>query len=202
MESNIQVLLDKIYDEGINKSKSESEKILRQAKEEAERILNSAKQDSQKILEKSKLDAKVLRESTEADLKAAKNQTISSLHTEIANLISKKTIDSGVKSASLDVNFLKDMMLKVTESWMRSGVGPDQMEVLIPNELKSEWESHLKSVMADKLDGLRLTGSSIKSGFQILRSDKGFRVDFTDEAMKEFFRSYLRQKTAEWLFKE
>jgi V/A-type H+/Na+-transporting ATPase subunit E len=206
MESNIQSLLDKIYEEGIQKSKSESEKILSEARREADSLISSAKVESLRIMEKAKKDSQVIKESTEADLKSAKNQTLSSLQSELTNLIIKKSVEPSIKEASLDVAFLKTIILKITENWIQSdnkaGITADQIELLIPEEKKSEFEQSLQSVISGKLDGLKLTGSSIKSGFQIIRKDKGYKLDFTDDAMKEFFKSFLRQKTAEWLFKE
>jgi V/A-type H+/Na+-transporting ATPase subunit E len=206
MESNIQSLLDKIYDEGIQKSKTESDKILAHARKEADSIISSANAESSRILEKAKKDSQIIKESTEADLKSAKNQTLNSLKSEMTNLIIKKTIDPSIKDVSLDVAFLKTIIIKITENWIQSdnkaGVTADQIELLIPEDKKSEFEKSLQSVVDNKLDGLKLTGSSIKSGFQIIRKDKGYKLDFTDDAMKEFFKSFLRQKTAEWLFKE
>lgn len=206
MESNLQSLLDKIYEEGIQKSKSESDQLLSHARAEAESILRKAESEAQEILEKAKSDSKKLRESTEADLKSAKNQTLTSLQSEISNLVTKKSIEQPIKNLSIDLDFLKDLILKITENWIGSvgnrGISADQLEILIPQEQKQEFESKMQSVITGKLEGLKISGSHIKTGFQILRKDKGYRVDFTEEAMTEFFRGFLRQKTAEWLFKD
>lgn len=202
MESNIQVLLDKIYEDGIGKSKSEADRILSEARAEADRILTASKTEAQKLMEKTKQDAKILRESTEADLKTALNQTLTSLKTSIAQLIATKTIDPSIREANLDQNFLNELILRITENWMDSGLKIDQIELLIPMDKKEAFEKSLQSLISTKLEGLKIKPAGIKSGFQIIRTDKGFRIDFTEEAMKDFFRSYLRQKTAEWLFKE
>lgn len=200
MQSNIQGLLDKIYQEGIEKTRSEADEILAQARAEASRIREAARDEANRTLDKATKEAKLLKESTEADLRTAMRQALVSLKAEITDLISHKTLDGDVREVSTQTEFLGKLVQTVTQAWISQGVSPDQIELIIPADMRTEWESILRSKIQSQLDGLVLKPAGIPSGFQIQRKDKGFRLDFTEDALKEFFKKFLRQKTAEWLF--
>lgn len=202
MESNIQSLLDKIYEDGIEKSRSESKQILTDAQEEARKIILQAREQSIKILEKANQEARVLKESTEADLRSSLSQSIRSLKSQIVELLVSESLDSDISTLSRDPQFLRDLILIVTEAWVQKGISPDQIELILPNDMKSKLESELKSNIHKNLEGMRIGSDTLSSGFQILRVDKGFRLDFTEDAIKGFFQKFLRKKTAEWLFAE
>lgn len=200
MESTLKTLIDKIYDDAIAKAKLDADKIIENAKKESQYILQSAQEEANQILEKAKIESKILKESTEADLKNAKTQTLVTLKNEIKNLISKQILDSSIKELNMNLEFLKDLIMKITDYWLKNGVLPENIELIIPENKKQEWETILKSNILQKLNGLKITYTGIKSGFQIKREDLGFCLDFTEEAMKEFFKLFLRKKTEEWLF--
>jgi V/A-type H+-transporting ATPase subunit E len=202
MESNIQSLLDKIYEDGIEKSKSESKQILTNAQEEARKIVLEATEKSQKILEKARQEVRILKESTEADLRTSLSQSIHSLKSQIIDLLVSENLDKPIHDLTSDPQFLKDLILTVTEAWIQKGISPDQIELILTKEMKSKLESELKSNIITNLEGMTIGSGEIKSGFQIVRNDKGFRLDFTEEAIKGFFQKFLRKKTAEWLFEE
>jgi len=202
MEANIQVLIDKIYQDSIYKANSESEKIISKAREESERMIQNAIQEAEKIVEKAKSDARAIRNSTEADLKIAFAQVLSGLKAKIAELLSKKISEQYVRQLSPDIDFWKELLKTITEHWIQTGAYPSDIEVFIPESKHSEWNSALQSLLTSNLEGLTIRISDIQSGFQIQRTDKGFRIDFTEESITEFLQSFLRQKTNELLFQE
>ena len=203
MESNIQGLLEKIYEDGIKKAEKDSSLILEEAKNEAVKIIAAAEAESSQVRERAKAEARVLRESTTADLKTAAEQTLSALKSKIQTLIIQKMLDTSIKELSLDAEFMREMILVITKSWLDSGVLPDQIELAVPGEMKEKLEQQFQDAAASNLAGMEIrTGDDISGGFKISRNDKGYRMDFSEKALEEFFRFYLRKKTAEWLFED
>ncbi|WCL49067.1 hypothetical protein [Leptospira sp. GIMC2001] len=201
MEANIQGLLDKIYLDGIEKAKIEASDIISKAEAEASQIIEAAELKAKKILSQSENDSKIFHESTIADLIKAKNQTLSSLKNEILELISIKIIEKPIESLSVEVDFLREIILIITKNWMEDGTNPDHIDIHLPSSQLIKLEAALKNDLHRELQGMQIFAhSNIKSGFKIERKDKGYQLDFTMDAMESFFRNYLRNKSKEWLF--
>ena len=71
MSDQLQDLLQRVYDEGVNKAKAEAEAILDQAKAEAEAILQDAKAEAAKTVAGAQKEAADIAKNTDSDLKMA-----------------------------------------------------------------------------------------------------------------------------------
>ena len=200
MEYNIQGLLDKIYEDGVTKAEKEASGIIQKAEEEAARILADAERTAAQVREKARSEVKILRESTEADLKTAADQTIASVKSRIQDNMLIDLPARAIHEAGIDPVFMKEMILLITKSWIEDGVSPDQIEVILPAGMKDKFRTQFLESAGARLDGLEFTDGDLKGGFKISRSDKGYRMDFSEKALEEFFRTWLRKKSAEWLF--
>jgi V/A-type H+-transporting ATPase subunit E len=201
MESNIQSLLDKIYLDGIEKAKIDTVNLVNQAESDAKKILDDAQNKANKILEQAKADSKMIHESTIADLNKAVSQSLGSLKLEITNLISDKLISQPIRDLSLDVQFIKEIILTICKEWIQDGASSDKIELLLPEEQLEKFESVLKMEILSDLNGLEIQPlPHLKTGFIIHRKDKGYQLNFSEDALHSFFQSFLRTKTKEWLF--
>lgn len=201
MESNIQSLLDKIYLDGIEKTRIETVNLVNQAESDAKRILEDAQNRAKKILDQANLDSKMIHESTIADLNKAMSQSLGSLQLEITNLISDKLLSQPIQDLSLDVQFIKEIILTICREWIQDGASSSKIELLLPKELLEKFEFVLKKEILADLDGIKIQPlPHLKTGFIIHRKDKGYQLDFSEEALHSFFQTFLRSKTKEWLF--
>ena len=92
MNTRLQELTDKIYNEGIEKGKQEAEHIIMNAKLEAENILSDARKKATEIEIESKRNASEIDKNSKAELILFANQAINSLKSEITNIISEKVV--------------------------------------------------------------------------------------------------------------
>lgn len=200
MADQLQEMLNKIYEEGVNKAKDEAEKILNSAQSEAQRIKNEAQQEADRLLSETKAKAAEMEKNLNSDLKMAAQQAMSALKNKVINALLIETIDKQANQAMLDNAFIQKLILEVLTKW-----SPDSSIVLtIPESKKGELDNFFTQDVKNVFKGsLKIDYSPImKNGLAVAPADGTFKLSFTDEDFANFFKSYLRPKAAQILFGE
>ena len=194
---NLEKLTEKIYQEGIEKSKSEAERIIHDAKEEAGRIVEKAKKEAQTIMENVRNKSDLEKKNVESDLRLKGRQAINDLKREIRDLISQKVLKEDIRNISRNEEFLKDMIIKLFDAWdTQKGY-----ELQLPASLAGELSDHFSSTVREEIPDLTITfNDHIDGGFRIARKEDSFELSFTDEDFIAFFQPYLNQTTNRILF--
>lgn len=196
MDAKLQELTDKIYNEGVEKGKIEANEIILQAKTDAEKTITEAKQTAEQILNNAQKEAETLKKNTESELKLFANQCVNALKTEITNLICDKIVRESVKSATSDKEFMQKMISQIVEQWAKEG------EVTINTEDADELTAYFSAKAKNLLDeGVKINNvKDIKSDFEIVSSNGGFKITFGDEEFISYFKGFIRQKLIDLLF--
>jgi len=200
MADQLQEMLTKIYDEGVNKAKAEAAVILEAAQKEADQKKALATQEAEKILADAKQKAAELDKNLHSDLKMAAQQAMSALKNKVINALMIDTIDKQTTGAMQDNAFLQKLILEVLGKW-----SPDSSFVLtVPEAKKAELDAFFNNnVKAAFAGSLKVDYSPVmKSGLAIAPADGTYKLSFTDEDFANFFKSYLRPKAAQILFGE
>jgi V/A-type H+-transporting ATPase subunit E len=202
MQTKVQELTDKLYNEGVEKARKEADSIIKEAKDKASEIEKEAKKNAEKIEKDAKDEAEKLKQHVGSELKMTVNQSISALKQNLASKVTMKAIQPGVKELFSNTDFLKSIIEKVVKGW----VDKDNMDikVILSDKDQKEMEKFFKNQLANELNkGLEIIYSDgLKSGFKVSPADDSYQISFTDEDFSNFLQSYLRPKTNELLFKE
>ncbi|MDR2906556.1 MAG: hypothetical protein LBU91_01015 [Bacteroidales bacterium] len=198
MESKLQKLTEKLYNEGLSKGKSEAEHLVKHAHQQAEKIIADAKKQAAEIVaqaEKSAIDAK---RNAEAEIDLASRQTLSRVKQTVENLIVAKTIEAPVSKAFDDVTFVKDLIQTVVKNMHTGG----DLTVILPANKEAEFLNLIQSNMQQAFgQGVDVKFErTIKSGFRIGTGKGGYQLTFTDADFTELFKSHIRSKLIELLF--
>jgi V/A-type H+-transporting ATPase subunit E len=201
MESKLQELTKRIYDEGVDKAKKEAEVILSNAKDEASRIINNAKKEAEEIILKAKNDSTQLTNKVNSELKLAANQAMSSLKQKITELISSNAFSVDIKKALDDKEFIKNIIKTIVEKWDDKDKALN-LDLILPSKAKQELLDHFKKNSGELLGkGVELKFEDrMSGGFKISSKDGSFILSFTDADFEEFFKSFLKPKTKEIIF--
>ncbi|MEL7002818.1 MAG: V-type ATP synthase subunit E [Bacteroidota bacterium] len=195
--NNLDILTDKIYQEGIEKAEKASENIISEAKAESNRILDSAKSEADKILTNAKREAERISRSVENELQLKGKQMITDLKNEIHNMISEKVLEKTTKEAFVDVSFLQSAVLKAIASWQPT----NKLEIVLPEGLEKELESAFRKSILDHSKDITITFSDrVKGGFRITEKEQMYQISFSDEDFIDLFKSYLQTQTEQLLF--
>ncbi len=203
MQTKLQELTEKIYQEGVIKAKEEADKILADAEKEAGTIVSTAKKKADLLLEDAQKKADELHKNSMNELQLSARQLFSDARQKVINLIESKVIKPNVKSSVDDLEFTRDVIKTLVANWNPKGDDTVNISVLLPAEKQKKVEEFFKGKVADQL-GKEVDISfseKFKGGFKIGPKEGGYLISFTDDDFDNLFRSYLRPRLVELLFK-
>ena len=191
MENNkLQELTQKLYNDGLEKGRSEAERLVAEAKEAA--AIAKAAQDRADDVAKNAM----------TEITLAGRQALSKIKAELAEAVIMKSTGAAVKDAIMDVAFVKDMLLAVANNWNSQTV-----DVSLVALLAEEKRAELDAVMQQSAQELANAGievgysKDVKSGFKLGEKNGGYYISFTDESFDALLKEYLREKVSNMLFK-
>ena len=202
MQTKLQELTEKIYNEGIEKAKKEADKILSAAKKEAEEIVANAKKDAEGIVKAAEKDAADLSNNSLNELQLAGRQAITDLKQKITDLIQAETIKPETKTAFKDGEFAQKIIQTVVANWNPSDSKSVDLSLLLPAGQQKEFESYFSGKAGKLMEkGLEVNYSDrMKSGFKIGPKEEGYMISFAEEDFENFFKAFLRPKLVQMLF--
>lgn len=201
MEAKLQELTKKIYQEGIEKAKSEGENLINNANEEASKIIEKAKNEADTIIKNARKEADQINNKIKSELKLAGEQALSTLKQKITDILSSSALSSEIKGSTKDKDFMGNIIKEIVTKWDPGSKSLD-LNVILPEKSKDDLVNFFKKNAADILSkGLELKFESrFEGGFKITPKDNSFVLSFTDKDFEQFFQSFLRPKTKEILF--
>lgn len=198
MESKLQELTQKIYSEGIEKAKVDADFIIQEAQKNAEIIIKKAQQEASDILLKANNNAAELKRNAESEIRMASRQAISKLKQQIMDIIAAKVVETPVREAIKDKEFVGSVILKVTSAFNNN------VELVLPQADKDQLSKYFNDRTLSELNrsvDISFDGN-IKSGFKISPKGGNYTVSFTDEDFAGFFKGFMRPRTIQLVFGE
>ena len=203
MGNKLQELTEKLYGEGLEKGRAEAERLVAEAKAEAARILAAAETEAKNIVGNAERKADDVEKNTMTEIALAGKQAVAKIKSEIADMVIAKSTSDAVKNASLDVAFVKDMLLEVARNWNGKDAAKIELKALLPENRRAEFDAAFEASVRELLAAGIEVGYSkdVKSGFRVGAKDGGYYISFSDESFDALFKSYLRDKVSQMLYK-
>lgn len=202
MQTKLQELTEKIYNEGVQKAREEAEAILNDARAKATAIEKEAEKNAEAIIQEARQKSETLKSHVESELKMTLNQSVSALKQELTGLITMKAIQPSVKEAFGDKAYVQKLVETVVKGWTQKE--SFDLRVVLPEQDRARMESYFKNQLATEMNqGFEIAFSDgLKTGFKVGPADGSYVISFTDQDFMNFFKSYLRPKSSELLFEE
>jgi V/A-type H+/Na+-transporting ATPase subunit E len=201
MQSKLQELTEKIYQEGLEKGNNEAKTIVEDARKQATEIVMSARKEAEQIIAVAQKSAEEKSKKTESELKLTSKQALNALKQQITDCINDKVIGKATGKA-FDADFTKKIVESTLNNW--SSAQSSELSILLPKAQEKELTEYFSKSVKDLLDkGLEIKfDAAISAGFQIAPKDGSYKVSFTEADFKNFFKQYLRPKLIDILFEE
>lgn len=203
MENNkLQELTQKLYNEGLEKGRTEADRLVAEAKQEAAKIIADAKAEAEAVTKAAEVRAEDIAKNAMTEISLAGRQAVSKVKSELAEAIVAKATSDAVKAATIDSTFVKDMLLAVAKNWSAATTDVS-LVALLPEDKRKELDAAMQK-SADELmkAGIEVGYSKeVKSGFKVGEKSGGYYISFTDESFDALLKEYLREKVANMLYK-
>lgn len=201
LNPGLKSLIEKVHDEGIEKANEEARQIIVEAKRQSSELLKETELRIAKMEEKSAKEVKHIHENLNSELKAAAQQTVGTIKNELADVISNKIASKGISEAISEKKFLQKIIFSVLQKWQPADSNL-QFEVLLnqddESQLRNFFEPRVKKELIAEVE--IVIENKIKSGFKVAVKNEDYYVSFSAEDFENFFKSYLRKKTLEWIY--
>jgi len=196
MDSKIQELTEKLYNEGVEKGQAEATLIIESAKKEKERIVKEAHAEAEQIVNEATKGAAEMKKNIESELRMYAAQSINALKTEATNLISDKVVSDSVKASFDDKTFMQQLILKLVSNWSQT----EQLivEVADAQALKQYFEAHAKEILSKGIEIKQVNGRA--TSFSIVSENGSYKVNFGEKEFIDYFKTFLRPQLVELLF--
>ncbi len=196
MDSKIQELTQKIYNEGVQKGNAEAEKIIAEATAKRDALLQEAKTQAENIVRDAEKKAVATQQNTQSELKLYADQMIESLKSSVTDMLTGEIAGSNVKAAMSNPAFMQEMILALVRSW-----NPDKgLEIQTPeaDKLQAYFTENAKDLL-DKGVTIKSVGG-LPTTFQIAPKDGSYKMIFGEAEFIELFKGFLRPQLAKALF--
>lgn len=204
MENKLQALTQRIYEEGVEKARTEAAAILADAQKKAEEIVTAARRDAEKTRHLAQQEAETLRKNVASEIRLSGRQALNSIKQEIAEIVTLRATAVPLNEAIGDPDFLKKIIVTALKNWNPAGDSGDHLALILPAEAQQNLDHYLEAEVKKQLSkGIELSfDKSIESGFRIGPADGSYIVSFSEKDFDNLFREYLRPKTIQLLFGE
>ena len=193
MENKLDILTQKLYNEGVDKARKEAGNIINQAKQEAEKIIADAKAKAAQMNADAETEVSNLKKKAESEMTLSARQAITALKQAITNLVAGGVAGDVAKIGFEEKAFIQELLMTIVKKWDVAG-GNLNMEILLSEGEKAKFESFVAAKYKDLLDkGLDVKVGNLEEGFVIQPKEKLFEA---------FFNQYMKGFTKKLLFKD
>ena len=191
-DKKLDSLLERVYQDGVEKSNKKAEEIISNAKSEADKILKDAEVKSEEIIKEAERKAEELKKNTITDVRMAGGQSISVLKQKIKELVSASVLEDGLKGAFADTNFLKDLILEVVKKW---DVSSGDVAIYFPESKKGDIDSAFEKSIKSAIKNATINfDKKLSNGFRIVPDGGNYQMQFTDEdCTLNIFEEYAKR---------
>ncbi len=198
MENKIQQLTEKLYSEGVQKGKSEADKLITEAHSEADRIIKEAEAKAQKIVATAEARDSELATNTRKELVLAGNQFVSDIKQSVREQILSRTLAQELNNSFNNPNFISNLVEQLVIQWGKGGT------VEVPADMNKEIDGYLRTKLSKELsDTLVIKGSaSLKGGFRVEMTEGNYYINFGKEEFEALLSDYLRPRVSKLIFGE
>lgn len=195
MDDKIKQLTDKVYTEGVERARTEGERIIAEAQERAADILRQAEARATEMIQSAERNNQKHKEQTESELKLYAQRLVESTRASIEDSLTGRIASDAVQALQLEGELLRQLVLKIV-----GGFSLERGVVIETSEAEA-----LQIHLAGAAKALLETGLEIKSvagvptHYVVRPKDGAYKVEIKPETFVELFKSVLRPTLASLL---
>lgn len=196
MDSQIQALTEKVYQDGVLKGEQEAAKILADANAQAEQVERDARARAEQIIAEAQRSASELKSNTERELKLNASKLIEATKASIVDVLAGRIAGDSVQALTANPELLQRVVLEIAKGFdLKHGVEITSSQA---EELKAYFAQNAKSLLEEGLTIKQVAGKATQ--YTIRPQNGSFKVEIGEQEFVELFKSILRPQLAQELF--
>ena len=196
MDSQIQALTEKVYQEGVLKGEQEAAKILAAANAQAEQVERDARTRAEQIIAEAQRSASELKSNTERELKLNASKLIEATKASIVDVLAGRIAGDSVQALTANPELLQRVVLEIAKGFdLKHGVEITSSQA---EELKAYFAQNAKALLEEGLTIKQVAGKATQ--YTIRPQNGSFKGEIGEQEFVELFKSILRPQLAQELF--
>ena len=196
MDSQIQALTEKVYQEGVLKGEQEAAKILAAANAQAEQVERDARTRAEQIIADAQRSASELKLNTERELKLNASKLIEATKASVVDVLAGRIAGDSVQALTANPELLQRVVLEIAKGFdLKHGVEITSSQA---EELKAYFAQNAKALLEEGLTIKQVAGKATQ--YTIRPQNGSFKVEIGEQEFVELFKSILRPQLAQELF--
>lgn len=196
MDSQIQALTEKVYQEGVLKGEQEAAKILADANAQAEQVERDARARAEQIIAEAQRSASELKSNTERELKLNASKLIEATKASIVDVLAGRIAGDSMQALTANPELLQRVVLEIAKGFdLKHGVEITSSQA---EELKAYFAQNAKALLEEGLTIKQVAGKATQ--YTIRPQNGSFKVEIGEQEFVELFKSILRPQLAQELF--
>lgn len=196
MDSQIQALTEKVYQEGVLKGEQEAAKILADANAQAEQVERDARARAEQIIAEAQRSASELKSNIERELKLNASKLIEATKASIVDVLAGRIAGDSVQALTANPELLQRVVLEIAKGFdLKHGVEITSNQA---EELKAYFAQNAKALLEEGLTIKQVAGKATQ--YTIRPKNGSFKVEIGEQEFVELFKSILRPQLAQELF--
>lgn len=195
MDIQVQELIDKIRQDGIESASDSARKIREDAELEAKKILESARKEADLLVEKAKADVAKMEASSREALEQAARNCLIALRARLEAVFGAVTVRE--TGAAMSAEIIAKVLPEILSKW--SATNSETPELLLPEAAMNDMEKSLRTALSAELSkGMIIRPvKDLDAGFRLAAKDGGLWWDYSAESLGELLAAYLNPRLAE-----
>lgn len=196
MADELQGLLTRIQQEGVNKAEAEAAKIIETARREAARIIGEAEQQAVARRQKAEEDAAQFMQRGESALQQAARDVVLTVQDSVFRLI-QGLAEHQVKAA-LTPQFMEQLLAEVVRAYFSKPGAQAKVDLLVSKDQVDQLTARLAAAFREAAQsGLTIQADSgVSAGFKVRLVGDRIQHDFTSASVAEALGRLVRPQLA------
>ena len=195
METQLEDIIRKIQEEGVDTAEKRSREIIEAAEKQAAQKIHKAQTEAQTIIDDAKKEHDRLIASGEAALQQAGRDLILAVQKRVTAIF--ESVTERAVGESLTADRIGEIIVALIEQWQKTG--SDSLEVLVPESDRTAIESALKGRLSQTFAaGVEVRPvAGITAGFRIGEKGGASYYDFSADSLAELLSAFLNPRLSE-----
>lgn len=196
MDSKIQELAEKVYNEGVLKANAEAERIISEAEARAKSIISEAERNADELVRGAERRANEQKLNSERELQLYANQLVEATRSSLVAHLAGTIASDNVQALSVNPEFIQQFMLELVKGFdLNKGV---EITGAHAEQLAAYFNANARHLMEQGVSIKQVAGKP--TDFTLRPSDGGFKLHIGEAEFVELFKSFVRPQLASQLF--
>lgn len=190
MAQDLQQLLDKIQRDGVDKAKTEADRLIDEARAQARAILESARAEAAKITSAARAEAEAFEHRAEETMRQSARDTLLNVERSVTALFSNLLLKE-VNTALESTDLVAGLAAEAVRAYL---AGKTSVEVAASSKLAEVLRARLASEAASGVTVV--TDETLGTGFRVRLANGRIEHTFTGAAVADSLAKQLRPRLA------